>query len=59
MKKHVIPDNSLKREKMTMATPYGQSNVISKEQESVRKQMVLNAFSNAIGAHFDMNIPKK
>ncbi|HIE9283233.1 MULTISPECIES: hypothetical protein [Klebsiella pneumoniae complex] len=59
MKKNVIPSDSPKREMLTTATPYGQSNAISKEEESVRKEMINKAFSNSVGCHFDMRNFKK
>lgn len=59
MKKLVIPSSSPKREKLTTATPYGQSNAISKEEESVRKSTINKAFSSSIGCHFDMRNVKK
>lgn len=59
MNKNVIPSTSPKREKLTTATPYGQSNAISKEKESVRKEIINKAFSSSIGCHFDMGNFKK
>ncbi|WP_131773769.1 hypothetical protein [Enterobacter hormaechei] len=59
MKNNVIPSSSPKREKLTTATPYGQSNAISKEEGSVRKEMINKAFSSSVGCHFDMRDFKK
>jgi len=59
MKKNVIPSSSPKREKLTTATPYGQSNAISKEEESVRKEVINKAFTSSVGYHFDMMNFKK
>lgn len=59
MKKNVIPCSSPKREKLTTATPCGQSNSISKEEGSVRKEMINKAFSSSVGCHFDMRNFKK
>lgn len=59
MKNNVIPSSSPKREKLTTATPYGQSNAISKEEGSVRKEIINKAFSSSVGCHFDMRNFKK
>lgn len=59
MKNNVTPSSAPKREKLTTATPYGQSNAISKEEGSVRKEMINKAFSSSVGCHFDMRNFKK